>query len=254
MNLYLVLKLVKNSLNSRYKGSIMGFGWAFLTPVITIVAYTFVFGYVLKAKWGGDNSGGFPLFLYAGLMVFNIFAEVITVAPTLISSNLNYVKKISFPLELLCLASVLSSLIHFSINFLIFILALYFSGLPFRFNAFLLPILILPYIVLLYGLSLFFASIGTYIRDIGQLMSSLVTLLLFLSPVFYPATVLSSNYRFLFFLNPTTFIIEQVRDITLNSNSVAWVNYFEYSFVCLLVLFLGVKIFKKLRLGFADVL
>lgn len=252
----LIKTLIKREVIGRYRGSVLGILWSFFNPVFMLTVYTFVFSVVFKARWndGGDSKTEFAVILFAGLMVFNLFAECINRAPGLIVSNVNYVKKVVFPLEILPMVSFGAAAFHTAISFGVWLLFfLLFFGLP-PITAFLLPIVILPLALLTLGLSWFLASLGVYLRDVGQFIGIATTTLMFLSPIFYPASALPEQYQPILLLNPLTAVIEQVRDILIWGMIPDWLFFGNSLVSSAVVSWLGFAWFQKTRKGFADVL
>lgn len=240
----------------RYRGSMAGLLWSFITPVFMLLIFTFVFSVVFSARWGsgGESKTQFALLLFVGLIQFNLFAECVNRAPGIISANVNYVKKVIFPLEILPVVALLSALFHASVSLLVWILAyLFFEGLP-SITLLWLPLVMFPYVLLLLGLLWMLSSSGVYLRDIVQLVGVMTTALMFLSPVFYPVTALPEQYQFLFYLNPLTPVIEQSRLVLFYGQSPVVSILMLYWGVGLVVAWLGFVWFQKTRKGFADVL
>lgn len=240
----------------RYRGSVMGLLWSFFNPVLMLTVYTFVFSEIFKARWSGgsDSKSEFALVLFAGLIVFNLFAECINRAPDLILSNANYVKKVIFPLEILPFVNLLSALFHTTISLIVWLLAyLILFGVPHA-TALYLPLIILPFMLFIMGLSWALASLGVYLRDVGQLISIVTTVLMFLSPLFYPATALPEAYRHLLYLNPLTPAIEQMRAVLYFGHTPDFSLLGAYWAATLVIAWLGFAWFQKTRKGFADVL
>lgn len=191
-NRSLIRALVQREVVGRYRGSFMGILWSFFNPVFMLIVYTFVFSVVFKARWSGgsDSKTEFALILFAGLIVFNLFAECFNRSPTLILSNANYVKKVVFPLEILPWITVGSALFHMIISLAVWMLAyLILFGAP-HITVLLFPLIILPLLLLIMGLTWALASLGVYLRDVAQFIGILTTVLMFLSPIFYPASAL----------------------------------------------------------------
>lgn len=221
-----------------------------------LAVYTFVFSVIFKARWNPSSTSKteFALVLFAGLIVFNLFSECITKAPTLILSNTNYVKRVVFPLETLVWVSIGSALFHLMISLAVWLLVYsVFFGLPPP-TVLLFPILLLPVILMVAGLSWFIASLGVYIRDMTQLIGILMTIIMFLSPIFYPVTAIPIEYRPYLYLNPLTTAIEQSREILFFGHLINWSTYLEYSIGAFAIAWFGFAWFQKTRKGFADVL
>ena len=255
-NRSLVSALVKREVIGRYRGSMLGLLWSFFHPMFMLTVYTFVFAVVFKARWsaGGDSKTEFALLLFAGLLLFNLFAECVNRAPSLILSNANYVKKVVFPLEILPLVSMGSAFFHMLISLGVwFIFYLAFFGLP-HLTALLLPLVLLPIVLFTLGVSWFLASLGVYLRDVAQITGLITTTLMFLSPIFYPASSLPEDYRPLLLLNPLAPAIEMVRDVLVWGKQPDWLFLSLYLAAAAAISALGFAWFQKTRKGFADVL
>jgi lipopolysaccharide transport system permease protein len=252
----LIKASAKREVLGRYRGSAMGLLWSFFNPVFMLAVYTFVFSEVFKARWSGglESKTEFALVLFAGLMVFNLFVECINRAPGLILSNVNYVKKVVFPLEILPFVGLLSALFHGAISLCVWILAyLMFFGMP-HLTALYLPLILLPLMLFILGLSWALASLGVYLRDVGQFIGILTTVLMFMSPIFYPATAVPETYRHLLYLNPLTAVIEQTRAVLYFGQAPDFGLLAMYWLATATIAWLGFAWFQKTRQGFADVL
>jgi len=222
-----------------------------------LAIYTFVFSFVFKARWGAaieSDPYEFALMLFSGLIVFNLFSEAITRAPSLILNNVNYVKKVIFPLEILPWISLGSALFHALISFLVLFLFIFFLGHGFGLDIFWLPIIFLPFVILIMGLSWFLASLGVFVRDINQVIGMLMTVLMFMCPIFYPLSALPESISAYLYLNPLTLIVDQVRAVLILHQSPNWIALAYYSLVSLVFAWSGWFWFAKTRKGFADVL
>lgn len=246
----------KREVLGRYRGSAMGLAWSFFNPMFMLSVYTFVFSVVFKARWGGGGQSKteFALVLFAGLIVFNLFAECINRAPSLILSNPNYVKKVVFPLEILPFVSLLSALYHAAVSLGVWLSAyLILFGVPHA-TVLMLPLIILPFGLFIMGLSWTLASLGVFLRDVSQFIGVVVTTLMFLSPIFYPASALPENYRHILYVNPLATVIEMTRDILFWGNPPNVTTLAIYWLVASTIAWLGFAWFQKTRKGFADVL
>lgn len=240
----------------RYRGSALGLLWSFFNPVFMLLVYTFVFSMVFKARWSGgsESKAEFALVLFAGLMIFNLFAECINRAPSLILSNVNYVKKVVFPLEILPFVTLLSALFHMGVSLVVWLLAyVILIGMP-QATVLYLPLILMPLALLVMGLSWALASFGVYLRDVAQIIGVVTTSLMFLSPIFYPATALPETYRYLLYLNPLTPVIEQVRAVLYFGLAPDFVMLALYWVGGFIIAWLGFVWFQKTRKGFSDVL
>jgi lipopolysaccharide transport system permease protein len=255
-NRSLAIALTKREVVGRYRGSFMGILWSFFNPVFMLAVYTFVFSVVFNARWSGGSSSKteFALILFAGMIVFNLFSECVNRAPGLILSNVNYVKKVVFPLEILPFVALGAAAFHLLISVAVWLIFyVIFFGVPYP-TLLLLPLVLLPLALFTLGLSWMLSSLGVYLRDVGQIVGVITTALMFLSPIFYPVTALPEEYQTLLHLNPLTPIIEQTRQ------ALVWGNVPDIKFWSLTLIasaaiaWLGFAWFQKTRKGFADVL
>lgn len=246
----------KREVLGRYRGSALGLLWSFFNPVFMLLVYTFVFSIVFKARWnsGSESRTEFALVLFAGLMVFSLFAECVNRAPGLILSNVNYVKKVVFPLEILPVVTLLSALFHMGVSLVVWLLAyVMLIGIPHA-TVLYLPLILMPLALLIMGLSWALASFGVYLRDVAQIIGVITTSLMFLSPIFYPATALPENYRYLLYFNPLTPVIEQARAVLYFGAVPDFAMLAVYWMATFVIAWLGFVWFQKTRKGFADVL
>lgn len=256
-NRYLIQTLIKREVVGRYQGSALGLLWSFFNPVFMLVVYTFVFSVVLKARWGVGGSGSkteFALILFVGMIIFNIFAECATRAPSLVLNNATYVKKVVFPLEILPWVNFGAVLFHACVSFgvwLVFYIVI--LGCPHG-TILLFPLLLLPLGLFSMGISWFLASLGVYLRDVAQITSIITTALMFLTPIFYPLSSIPKEYQTIIRLNPFTFIVDQARDLLIFGKAMAWVEFGVLTIVAGFVAWFGFVWFQKTRKGFADVL
>lgn len=254
-NMSLVLALTKRDILSKYRGSMMGIFWSLVNPILMLVVYTFVFSVVFKAKWGQGTGSQteFALTLFAGLMIYSLFSEVVGRSSSLIVANVNYVKKVVFPIEILSVVALLSSLFNFFISFCVWFVFLWvFYATP-SWELILLPVIIFPLCLMMLGISWFLASLGVYLRDISQVVSVLLMILMYLSPIFYPVEVLPENFQAVMYASPLTFVIEQCRTIMMWEGDVDWLGFVVYTAVSAMVYMLGAIWFDFTRKGFADV-
>lgn len=255
LRLELLYGLTRREVLGRYRGSFFGLVWSLLAPLLMLAVYTFAFHELLGARWpGAEGRQGFATMMFAGLVVHGLLAECLVRSTDAVSRNPNFVKRVVFPLSVLPLVTVFTGVFHASLSFATLCAVSIVSGHALSWTTVFVPLIVAPYIVLLCGLSWFLAAIGVYIRDIVQLSSLLATALLFLSPVFYPATAIPERYRVLANANPVTVIVEQTRRVMFLGHAPDWAALGWYSVVAMLVAILGFWVFRSLRHGYADVL
>lgn len=256
-NRQLIYQMSKREVIGRYKGSIMGLTWSLFNPVLMLTIYTFVFSVVFKAKWGsigGESNTQFALILFVGMIVFGLFSEAINRAPSLILGNVNYVKKVVFPLEILPIISLGASLFHALISMFVLIVASTFFNGQLHWTIIFLPLIITPLLMFALGLSWILASLGVYLRDVGQIIGTLTSILMFLSPVFYPIEALPVKFQSWMIFNPLSFVIEESRNVVILGVMPDWRGLFSYALFALVFMQIGYFWFQKTRKGFSDVL
>jgi lipopolysaccharide transport system permease protein len=230
--------------------------WTLISPFLMLAVYALAFGNILRSKWPQAESGGnsFVLILFVGLIIHGFFAECISRAPQLVVSNPNYVKRVVFPLEVLPWPLVLSALFHLFTSLIAFLVLQVLVDHRFAWQVVLFPVTIAPLFVLAMGVSWWLAALGVYFRDIGQVTSVIVTALLFTSTAIMPLSAVAPGIRWLFELNPLTFIIDQSRAVALWGHLPNWWGLGLYGLLALLFAYVGYGVFMVTKRGFADVI
>ncbi|MEI8210383.1 MAG: ABC transporter permease [Methylococcales bacterium] len=257
LNRQLIMQMIKREVVGRYRGSVMGLTWSFFNPVFMLSVYTFVFSVIFKSRWGmdGDESKTqFAVVLFVGMIVHGLFSEVLNRAPMLILSNVNYVKKVVFPLEILPVVGMGASLFHSVISLGVLLAAFALFNSYVHLTALYIPLVLFPLIILSLGLSWILASLGVFLRDVGQTIGIITTVMMFLSPVFFPVSAMPIEFRPWLMANPLTFIIEQAREVLIWGHTPDWIGLGIYTLAALLIAWMGYVWFQKTRKGFADVL
>ena len=256
-NRVLINQMAKREVLGRYRGSVIGLGWSFFNPLLMLSVYTFFFSFVFKSRWGNVQDAGhadFAIILFVGLIIHGLFAECINRAPTLINSNVSYVKKVVFPLEVFPWIAMGSALFHAGISIVVLlVLQLVIAG-SLHWTIVFLPLVVLPLILVTLGFAWFLAATGVYVRDISQTTGLITSVMLFVSPVFYPISTLPHKMQLLVMLNPLTLIIEESRKVLLFGEIPNWSALGVYSLVSMVIAWIGFWWFQKTRKGFADVL
>ncbi len=241
----------------RYKGTYLGLVWSVINPLMTLVVYTLVFGIILKVGFGdglGHGQSGFALNFFCGLTVYNVFSNRVGRAPGLIVRNPNYVKKVVFPLEVLPVAVLASSLVNAVIGLAILIPALALFSPKVSSTMWLFPLVLLPLCALSLGVGWFLASLGVFLRDISEVVIVLLQLLFFLSPVIYPISALPPSFQMILRLNPLATILEDSRRTLIYGLMPEWGWWLGVTLVSLVILQLGYVWFMKSKRAFADVI
>jgi lipopolysaccharide transport system permease protein len=256
-NRQLISKMTRRDVVGRYSGSMLGLAWSFFNPLLMLVIYTFVFSVVFKSRWGagvGESKTDYAIVLFTGMIVHGLFAECINRAPTLILANVNYVKKVIFPLEILPWVALGSALFHAVISLVVLLLLQLLLNQNMPWTVVLFPLVLLPLILATMGFAWFLASLGVYVRDIGQVTGIFTTALLFLSCVFYPLSSLPEKYQYLMKFNPLAYIIEESRNTLIFGRIPDFSQWAIYMIIGIIVAWLGFAWFQRTRGGFADVI
>ena len=256
-NRRLLAQLVKREVVGRYRGSFFGLAWSFFNPIVMLAIYTFVFSDVFKMKWGvaeDETKAQFAIVLFAGIVVHGLFAEVLARAPGVILVNVNFVKKVVFPIEVLPIVAVGTSLFHGIVSLAVLLLAFVLFNGYLHWTAIFAPLVLLPLVILTMGVAWILAALAVFLRDVGQTIGIITMALMFLSPVFYPVTALPPHLRPWLMANPLTFIIEQTREVLIWGHLPNWAGLGLYTLIATVVCWAGYAWFQKTRKGFADVL
>jgi lipopolysaccharide transport system permease protein len=260
--LFLFVQWFKRDLAGRYRGSWLGWLWPVLQPAAQIAVFTLILHGFMQVRWpaanetlgpGQSSAWSYALNVLAGLTVFNFFAEVLGRAPSAILSQPNLVTKVKFPVLLLPLVTVGVALVHVGIGAAVLVLASAATG-SLSLQVAWLPLWLMP--VVLYGMSLAFilASLGVYVRDIGQATPAITSLLMFLTPIFYPMAAIPANLRELFEMNPVGWAAESLRGLLLEGHSLDLTSWSGHLMVSAIATGIAFWVFCQLQEGFADVL
>jgi len=254
-NWSLIRSMVGRDIRGRYRGSFGGMFWTVLNPLLLMITYFFVFGIVLRARFGNDPSrAGFVLYFLAGMLPWLAFAEAAGRAPFVMLEHRNFVKKLVFPLEILPVNLVLAGLVTEVIALVIFGAGLLGARGAVPVTVLWLPLLVIPQVLFTAGLSWFLAALGVYVRDLGQVNGFLLTLWFFLTPICYPVEALPREALPVLAKNPMFVLVAGYRAIFLEHQPPAWGPLWKLWLIALAAFFLGHAFFYKLKKSFADVI
>jgi len=248
--------LLLRDVKERYAGSIIGISWTFLQPVLFILIYWMVFSQVLRIRIQTD-TGDIPFiaFLLSGILPWFALQDGVLRGASAILDKRHVIKKVMFPAELFPLSSVMSAFLHHGIGIILFLLVYFIweGGVSFL-QVYFIVILISLQILLTSGLSLLFASLSVYIRDITQVLGVVFQVFFYMSSILYPITAVPEKFKKIILLNPFTTFIEAYHSVILY-NRPPGTGAMIY-LLCLTgaMLFAGIQVFRKLKKGFADVL
>ncbi|MGL4489558.1 MAG: ABC transporter permease [Rhizobiaceae bacterium] len=254
----MIRRLANREVERKFRGTVFGLVWALIGPLFMLAIYSFAFGTVFGARWAlpGANSTEVPysLAIFSGLLLAGMFMELLNRAPGLVLENVSYVKKVVFPLEIIPVVALYAALVTTCIAFLVFVtFYVYLLGLP-PLTILLIPFHIIPLLCLTLGLCYMLASLGVFLRDIGQIVPPIATALLLTSTTFFQLEQLPVDWKNWVLLNPLTIPITGFRDLAFAGKlpeASLWLMHFAVS---LLVLGIGAYWFQKTKKAFADVL
>lgn len=243
-------------IKQRYVGSMFGLFWFFFQPIMTVLIYTFVFSFVLKAKLGPEFGGmNFSIWLISGLVPWMFFNEVLVRGTNSLLDNSSLIKKTIVDTRWIILSNTLSSLFSFLVFLVIVFILLGVFGIALSLKVILLPCYILMMGIFAFGLALSLSALNVYLRDIAQFVSIFLNIWFYLTPIVYPISIIPEKYRFFLEINPVYHFISGFRFALLSTNEPMNISSFLYvAFFSILTLVMGLKIFNRLKDGFADVL
>ncbi len=251
----LIRQLIRREIDLRYSGSFLGIVWSFINPLAMLLVYAFVFGSVFGARWGGGAANeDYTVLLFTGMLFHGLFAECLGKATTLIVSNSNYVKKVIFPLEILVWTTIGAALFHFMTGLIVLSGIQIFLNGEIKWTIVFLPLIVFPFVIFLAGLSWTVAALGVYFRDVSQMINMVISVMMFLSPVFYSVESVPERYRQYMLANPLTLVIEQARAVLVYGAFPDWGAVAIIYCIGVVTGVCGLWFFNKTRKGFGDVL
>ncbi len=247
--------MVRRDILTRYRGSMADVLWTVLNPLLLMLTYFFVFGVVLRTRFGADQTGsGYVLYFLAGMLPWLAFSEAAGRAPYIILEHRNWVRKLVFPLETLPAIPVISGIVTEVFAVIVFCVVLFALHGRVSLAAAWLPALVIPQVLFTVGLAWFLAALAVYMRDLGQINGFLLTLWFFLTPICYPVTSMPKWALPVLRRNPLFVLVQAYRDILLDGHAPAVLPLVWLWILALAVFFAGHAWFYKLRKTFADVI
>jgi lipopolysaccharide transport system permease protein len=242
--------LIWRDIKARYKQTLLGGLWAIIQPFFGMVVFSIFFGGLAKIPSDGVP---YPIFCFAALVPWGLFSNGLAKASGSLVGNSNLITKVYFPRLILPLASVLSGVVDFTIAFVMLIcMMFYFSIFP-TLNLIWLPFFIILILVTSLGVSLWLSAMNVQFRDIHHITSFLTQFLLFATPIAYPSSLLSEQWRILYAINPMVGVVEGFRWALLGTDMVPGPVLVVSSFIAISLLFSGAIYFRRLEKSFADV-
>lgn len=251
----LVRSMVRRDILARYRGSFMGAFWTVLSPLLLMVTYFFVFGIVLEARFGNDQSrSGFALYFLAGMLPWLAFSEALARAPGVLWEHRNFVKKLLFPVETLPVNLTAAGLVTECIAAILLLGVLLALRGAAPLSALWLPALFVPQVLFTLGLCWFLAALGVFVRDLSQVMGFLLTLWFFLTPICYPEASLPAAIAPILAKNPMSVLVREYRTVLLEGAAPSAAGLGMLYALGSVTFLGGFAWFYKLRRWFADVL
>lgn len=255
-NWSLLKQFTWREVEKRYKGTTLGLLWSLITPILMLSVYTIVFGFIFGGSFGhpGETKTQFALGLFCGLLFWDLIAATMAASPMLVINNSNFVTKVIFPLEILPVAMIASMLVHMVIGFGPLLLFILLSQGVIHVTALSVFLIVIPVVFYTLGISWVLSAIGVFLRDIGAMMPAVITVLMFMSAIFFPITVIPEAWRWVIMLNPAAVLISMARNAVVFNQ---WPDFYLYGLqllFSLVVATVGYAFFMKVKSAFADVL
>lgn len=243
--------MAKREIRLRYRASLLGFGWAVVYPLCMLGIYSLVFGVILNVRWG-EASYDFVPALFCGLTGFNLFASLLSRAPVMVLEHRNYIRSSSFPVAVLPLIALATSLVDALVGFALLVAmnAIWFGRL--HWPILWLPICVIPLVLLALGGAWLISSVAVYIRDLTSITPIFVTALFFLTPIIYPLSSIPEHLQSILVMNPLTGTIENLRNTVIWGIDMNWKAWTHATLIGLAVAAVGFAVFRRLQNGFSD--
>jgi lipopolysaccharide transport system permease protein len=251
----LIASMTRRDLAARYRGSFGDALWAVWNPLLQMATYFFVFGVVLKTRFPGIASeSGYAFYLIAGMLPWLAISEAAARAPGAMVENRHLVKKTVFPFEIVAVQHMLAALVTQAIGTVIFLVAhAVFLGAP-HWTLVWLPLLLIPQVPLMLGVSWALSALGVFLRDLIQIIGPLLMVIFYATPICYPESALPEPIAGWMRLNPIAILVRGWRDALLDGRTPDWLGMAGVTLLAAVVFVAGLGLFQKLRRGFADVL
>ena len=238
---------VKKDIRGKYKGSFLGVLWSFINPLLMALVYAIVFPFILK-----NSQDNYVTFIVIAILPWNWFTTSISQGTFCILGNADIIKKVYFPREILPISTATSGLVNYFISVPIILIFLLASGINFSLYILWLPLIALTQYILTLGIILITSAIDVYVRDAEYIINFIVMMLFYATPVLYSTTLFPEKYRWILYINPMTTIINSYRDIFYYKQSPHMLSLLAVFGVSVLLFFVGMVVFKKLKKGFAE--
>lgn len=255
----LINRMANREISARYRDSLLGVAWAIITPLAMLGVYTFVFAVIMKRPWSTSDSevgdtGAFAARVFLGLILFQLFAALMTQTPGLLKQHRSLVKKSVFPLEALVVIRLRVALFDFAAGLLVFLALGWIIGGGMTWGVLLAPLAALPIALLGLGVGWLLAGLGAYLKDLAPLAATAATLIMFMSAVFYPIDIVPDRWSWVIAFNPVAAAIDTARGLAFEPFRFDVARYGLVLVGSWLAAAFGLAVFRRVRWGFADVL
>lgn len=239
--------MVLSDLRTRYKGSILGFLWTFINPLLTLIVYTIVFSTVMRM-----NVEHYAVFMFIGLLPWINFSSSVLTSAGVVIRNANLIKKIYFPHEILPMSNVIGGIINYLFGFVVMCIAILIDGMYFSYHVVYFPIILFLQFILTLAISLIVSSITVYFRDIEHILGALVMAWFYFTPIIYPESMIPEKFELLFNINPIKPIFASYQDIFYYHREPDWSGVLLSLIVYTLLLIIAWFLFRRLNKNFAE--
>ena len=248
-NRQLLLELTKKEIKQRYKQSVLGYFWVILAPALQMMVMSFVFQFIFKP---GDIGVPYSIFLFAGLLPWTLFSNSLASATNALVDGAGLIKKIYFPREILILSTILAKNVDFFLSSIVFVVMMIVYGIPAHLTVLWIVVILLIQNLFTFGLSLITATLNLFYRDIQYLLSLIVLLWMYLTPIMYSTEIFPEKYRWIFKINPMAVFVNAYRESILSGGMPNLISLGIGLLLSLLLLIVGYKLFRRLEGQFAD--
>ncbi len=251
---YLVTEFVKSDLKTRYVGSTLGLYWSVLNPILLLIIYTFVFSVILGVRFTKAGSiHNYSLYLFCGMLPWIAFQESITTSVNTLTKNANLVRNVVFPLKTLHTSLVISALISELIGIVILLIfRVVLTGTLGYLSPLLLVVVFFQFLLTM-GFALLLSALNVFFRDVNPLMRPLIRMWMYLTPVFYPLSIVPEKVRIFIYINPMTSLITAYRDILLNDR-LPGAEFIYFMIFSVAIFLFGYRFFTKNHMKLVDLL
>ena len=238
---------IKKEIRGKYKGSFLGILWSFVNPLLSVLVYALVFPFILK-----DSPDNYLVYLIVGILPWTFFTTVVNQGTFTILGNAGIIKKVYFPREILPISVVASGLVNFMISCLIIVLFLLFTGIGFSWYLVFFPLIVVIQCILSLGIIFITGAINVYVRDAEYIIVFILNILFYATPILYDSSTFGNKFQWIFKINPMAIIINGYRDIFFYKQMPDIEALLILLVGSIALLFVGIKIFRKLEKGFAE--